>query len=670
MSKKRNKPTYDELEQRIKEIEEALSVNEEKFDKTLELLIQSEKQFRDLVEKGNVAISMEDIDGNLTYSNANNAALYGYTVCELMTKKYSDVVHPDDLEKVQNNHKKRVAGKKVKRYEFRGLKKDGSIIWLDVDSVPVKEDGKIVGVRNYFWDITERKKADEALKSEKDFSTKLIDSSPAFFVAIDHRGFLKMISKSMLRALGYKKEEVLEKEYMSIFVPKKDRKKLAKVFNELTAKETSAYTVNRILSKNGKEFTTEWYGKSIFDNEGNFDYFFGVGMDISEKSKAEDEKNKLQDQLFQAQKMESVGRLAGGIAHDFNNILTSIIGYAELLKMRLGDKSQRNSQAVSVILESSHRAAVLTKQLLGFARKGKHEPEPMDLNNTLQHVLMVLDRIFEKNIEIVTDFGTIPNVYADRNWMDQVFTNIIINAKDAMPDGGTLMIKTDVINLDYNLITSIPEIEPGEYVRTAITDTGTGMSKKTTDRVFEPFFTTKREGEGTGLGLATVYGIIKNHGGNVTVYSELGEGTTFNIYLPITLEDVAEDKIEAEIVEGDATILVVDDEEHIRDIAKSRLEQAGYSVLSAEDGRKGLEMYLDNKDKIDIVLLDMIMPNMSGKESFLAMKGVNSDVKVIIMSGFSKTGKVEEILYEGAVGFIQKPFSLQELTQIIADTLN
>jgi PAS domain S-box-containing protein len=256
-------------------------------------LHQSEEQYRDLVEKSNIAISIRDLDGNRIYSNKNHASIFGYSAEDMRSKKINDLVHPDDLAMVTTNHKKHISGKNIPKYEFRGLKKDSSFVWLEVDGVPVVKDEAIIGVRSYFWDVTERKIADEALNNERDFNASIINSSPTFFVAVNKNDALKMINKSMLDALEYHKEEVIGKDYMTTFVPEEERSELSFVFNKLLKEETNLHNINKILSKNGKELLVEWYGKSIFNKNNEFEFFFGIGLDITEK-------NRLQEQLYQA----------------------------------------------------------------------------------------------------------------------------------------------------------------------------------------------------------------------------------------------------------------------------------------------------------------------------------------------------------------------------------
>jgi len=399
--------------------------------------------------------------------------------------------------------------------------------------------------------------------------------------------------------------------------------------------------------------------------------FSSLISNIVIRRKAEEERKNLEEQFVQAQKMESIGRLAGGIAHDFNNILAVIMGYAELLTMKFKDDTKGEGKAADRIYKSVKRAGGLTYQLLGFARGGKYNPVPLKINNVIKNTIRMSEKIFEKTITVKYDFEErIKIIKADKNQFEQILTNLIINAKDAMPMGGKIIFKTENVYLDKEHISEYPEFEPGHYVKLSITDTGIGMTKVVKERAFEPFFTTKGEVKGTGLGLATVYGIVKNHNGQIYCVSEPGKGTTFTIYLPASEEEIIEEKIvKTRILRGDETILVVDDEENIREFTKEQLESIGYRVKLAGDGIEAIKIYKEKKDEIDLILLDMIMPDMAGKETFQELRKINPDVKVLLISGFSEDERAIETIDKGALGFIPKPFSLQELSESISEAL-
>ena len=395
----------------------------------------------------------------------------------------------------------------------------------------------------------------------------------------------------------------------------------------------------------------------------------GVIQDVTEQHKAEKERKHLEAQLQKALKMEAMGTLAGGIAHDFNNLLMAIQGRASIMLMNK-DSSHPDIRHLKGIEGNIESAADLTRQLLGFARSGKYEVRPTDLNELIKKQ----NRMFGRTKKEITIRGkyeeNLLSVEVDRGQIEQVLLNLYVNAWQAMPGGGNLYLETENVTLDENYVKP-SSIEPGRYVKTSVTDTGVGMDKGIQEKIFEPFFTTKEMGRGTGLGLASAYGIIKNHGGFINVYSEKGHGTTFNIYLPASEKEIIEEKKPAgDTLRGSETVLFVDDEDMIIEIADEIFEQLGYKVLTARSGKEAIEIYEKNKEQIDIVLLDMIMPDMSGSDTYERMKAIDPDIKVLLSSGYSINGQATEIMERGCSGFIQKPFKMKELSQKLREILD
>jgi len=399
----------------------------------------------------------------------------------------------------------------------------------------------------------------------------------------------------------------------------------------------------------------------LFNQDGSTRGFIEVVENITERKR-------LEEQLRQAQKMEAIGTLAGGIAHDFNNLLMAIQGYtfAMLGEVDSGSPHYEKLKAIEGQIESG---ANITRELLGFARKGKYEVRHVNLNEVLEKSSALFGRT-KKEIIIHKKFrDDLWAVEADTNQMEQVLMNLYINSWQAMPQGGHLYLETaNVVLTETDMSHSY--MKPGRYVKVTVTDTGKGMDEKTKERIFEPFFTTKEMGRGTGLGLAMVYGIVKGHDGYINVYSEEGKGTTFKIYLPASEKRaVKEETAAAEIFRGEGTILVVDDEKEIAGVMAQFLEALGYSVLTANNGVETLKIYGENKDKIDLVILDMIMPEMGGGETFDRLKEMNPAIKVILSSGYSLNGQASEIMGRGCMGFIQKPVNIAELSKKIRDVL-
>jgi PAS domain S-box-containing protein len=407
----------------------------------------------------------------------------------------------------------------------------------------------------------------------------------------------------------------------------------------------------------------------VLDETGSKIGHIGILTDITERVQAERTKKLLERQIQQVQKMEAIGTLAGGIAHDFNNLLMGIQGRTSLM---LTDTASSHPyfEHLKGIEDYVKSAADLTKQLLGFAMGGKYEVKTTDLNNLITNQNQMFGRT-RKDITIREKYEEdLWTVEVDQGQIQQVLLNLYINAWQAMPGGGDLYIQTQNVNLDEHY-TKPFQASPGKYVKVSVTDTGVGMDEVTRQKIFDPFFTTKEMGRGTGLGMASVYGIVKNHEGFITVYSKKGEGATFNIYLPATeKETVKEKESKKDELKGSEIVLLVDDEDMIIDVGQPMLEKMGYNVLVAKDGREALEIYQKNEQEIDIVILDLIMPDIGGGDTYDRLKEINPEIKVLLSSGYSIDGQASEILKRGCSGFIQKPFNMKKLSQKIREILD
>jgi len=380
------------------------------------------------------------------------------------------------------------------------------------------------------------------------------------------------------------------------------------------------------------------------------------------------EKKRLESQLIQAQKMEAIGTLAGGIAHDFNNILMGIQGHTSLMLVDT-DHSSPNYESLKGIEKFVKNAANLTRQLLGFARGGKYEVRPANPNELVATSAELFGRTHKKIHMNLTCQDTVWAVAVDQQQIEQVLLNLYLNASQAMEGRGDITIETRNVTLK-GTHPKQPHCAPGNYVRISIHDTGKGMDKRTQERIFEPFFTTKEMGRGTGLGLASVYGIINNHGGMINVHSRKGTGSTFNVFLPVSKDTVSpEKKSPSDPLIGSETILLVDDEQLVLDIGRRMLTRIGYNILTAPDGREAIQVFEKNRDQISLVILDVIMPGMSGGETFDRLRSLKPDVKVLLASGYSIDGEAEKIMERGCNGFIQKPFDLKQLSQKIRNIL-
>ncbi|MGL1891465.1 MAG: response regulator [Spirochaetaceae bacterium] len=392
---------------------------------------------------------------------------------------------------------------------------------------------------------------------------------------------------------------------------------------------------------------------------------------ITKRKQAEEEKINLQDQLQQSRKMDAIGQLAGGVAHDFNNMLTGIIGAAQLLQNPIRNLDEKGLAYVEMILDASNRASDLTTKLLAFGRKGKIISTSIDIHTIVDDTLALFNRSIDKKIRISASKNAEQStVIGDNTALQNSLLNLGINASHAMPDGGELTIETRNIILNNNYCNSSPfDISEGNYIEITIRDTGNGITPDNINKIFEPFFTTKKQGEGTGLGLASVYGTIQDHHGVINVYSEIGIGTVFNLYLPCSDDVVKKNPMEKIVLEGAGQVLLVDDEELVRMTGKYTLEEMGYKVILAENGLEAIDIFEKNFHDIDLVILDMIMPKMNGTEAFEKMKKIDENCKIIISSGFTKDENLNELRKKGLTGFIQKPFRDYELSKLLSEIL-
>jgi signal transduction histidine kinase/CheY-like chemotaxis protein len=425
-----------------------------------------------------------------------------------------------------------------------------------------------------------------------------------------------------------------------------------------------------VVQPDGKKIQLEIFGSPVRDQEGNVIASLVSFSDITERKRAEEEKQKLQAQFQQAQKMEAIGKLAGGIAHNFNNILMGIQGLASLMMINK-EPTHPDYNHLKGIEKSIKRAVQLTRNLLGFARGGKYEPKPTDLNALIKNENHVFSQM-KKEIRIHGEYeAALWPADVDRGQIQQTLLNLYLNAWQAMPDGGDIHLETKNVILDESDIHSFT-IDAGRYIKISVTDSGIGMDDATQKKIFEPFFSKRGLDHGFGLGLASVYGIVKNHGGFIKVFSEKGKGSTFDIYLPASekaLISEGTDLDRRKIQYGQGTILLVDDEDIVIDVGQKMLESIGYKVLTAQSGREALDLYKKGKHEIDLVILDMIMPEMGGGETYERMRDVNAGVNVLLSSGYSIDGQAKEILDRGCNAFIQKPFSLIDLSIKVRELL-
>ncbi len=520
---------------------------------------------------------------------------------------------------------------------------------------------------HYHHAANKHRLADKALRESEAKYRAIVEGLEEGYFEIDLDRNLTFFNDSLCKILGYASGDLMGKNIRT-FTAAATIRKLDEIYAQVQQTgESIRVTDYDALGKDGKEIVLELTVSLLRGSNGTPIGFRCVLWDVSEKKEAEAEKRKLEIQVQQAQKMESIGTLAGGIAHDFNNILMGIQGNASLMALRT-DPSHPGYEKIKNIETYVESGTELTRQLLGFARRGKYHVIATDINDVIQKSASMFGRT-KKEIQIQTDL--VPDIWTvevDRGQIEQALLNLYVNAWQAMPDGGNLYLKTENVVLGAEFINSQPyKVEHGDYIKIIVTDTGIGIDKETQTRIFEPFFTTKEMGRGTGLGLASVYGVIKNHGGCINVYSEIAQGTAFTIYLPASRKAVkqAPQTVTPTVVTGTGTILLIDDEKMIIAVGHELLEELGYDVLTAQSGQEAIELYRQNADRIDLVIMDMIMPGMGGGETFDRLKAINSNVKVLLSSGYSINGQASEILERGCDGFIQKPFNINQLSEKI-----
>ena len=511
-----------------------------------------------------------------------------------------------------------------------------------------------------------------AIQMESDRYRAVVEDQTEFICRFGLQGNLIFANEALGRYLHQPQDRLLGCSFFEIF-PWEKAEEIRYEFAGIDGNHpVRTFDAKMIFPEQGVQWS-RWTIRAILGDHGLIKEYQAVGCDVSERVQAEAEKKAMEDQFIQAQKMEAIGTLAGGIAHDFNNILMGIAGYVSLILYDVGE-NQPHYKKLKAIEEQIRSAGSLTRDLLGFARGGAYEIKPTNLNRLLERTDLIFGRT-RKEIVICHRFAaSLWMVEADRSQMEQVFLNLFINASQAMPAGGNLYLETKNVTVS-EIQGGFMKIPPGSYVQVSITDEGVGMDEETKERIFEPFFTTKdREKRGTGLGLASVYGIIKNHGGMIHVYTEKGVGTTFRIYLPalntvVTPQEVS-DQGTRNYSRGTEGILVVEDEALLMDVTIKMLAILGYQTFSARSGAEALETYRNNRDKIDLVMLDMIMPGMSGEETLRKLKEIRPDVKVILASGYSLNEQATRIMESGCRAFLQKPYNTGELSRTLREVLD
>ncbi|MBW2180654.1 MAG: PAS domain S-box protein [Deltaproteobacteria bacterium] len=531
------------------------------------------------------------------------------------------------------------------------------------------DNGEKIGFRGFMRNITDMYKAETNLQRSEATFREILENMDEGYTENDLLGVITYANKSALKILGYSREEYIGMSYAE-YMPSATTDSIFNIYNQIyRAGEATFIEGHENIAKDGTTKILETWASLMRDDSGKPIGFRNLSRDITQRRKEKEEKRQLEEQFQEAQKLEAIGTLAGGVAHDFNNLLMSIQGNLSILLYKM-DQRHPHRKKLKLIENQIQSGAELTRQLLGFARGGKYQAKATNINKLIDKTVNMFART-RKELKLYTKFEKdIDTVVVDQGQMEQIFLNLFVNAWQAMPDGGNIYIRTESIDLD-NIFVNPHSLEPGKYIKISITDTGIGMNHDTVKRIFDPFFTTKEVGRGTGLGLASVYGIVKNHNGIINVSSEEGIGSTFEIFLPSSkIQVVKEEKIQEKAIRGTETVLIVDDEDPVLEVSKGMLETLGYQVIIAKTGEESIGIYSKYYDIVDIVLLDIIMHGMDGGEVFDKLKEINSNVKVLLSSGYSEDEYASEILKKGAHGFIQKPFSIELVSQKIRQIID
>jgi len=606
-------------------------------------------------------IFYRDLDGIYQACNQAYAEYADKTIDEIIGRKLHEVLNKDEADRYLEFDRIVIESGEPHQNDIWLQHPDGSRRFYDTVRTPLRDyQGKITGVAGICRDVTEKERLRKLAEAEDYKYRAVLEASPDPIVAYNMRGKVDYANPAFIKTFGWSLEEIVHKK--TNFVPEENLAETLEIIDKVKRGENFHNVESQRFTKQESKITVSISGAMYRDSDGNLQ---GSIITIRDTTL----QNKLENQLHQAQKMEAVGALAGGIAHDFNNLLTAIQGHISIIQLKT-DLEPFLEKKFSRIEKIIARGANLTKQLLGFARGGKYQIEALDLNQVISDSIELFART-HKELTINTSLAhDLKRIEADHGQIDQVLLNLYVNAWQAMQSNQQgIKLTIETCNFEVDKLHHL-ELTPGNYVRVSISDNGCGMNSETLKRIFEPFFSTKQRGQGTGLGLSSVYGIIKNHSGTITVYSEEEIGTTFNIFLPAITKAAKETSINSQkIVTGNATILLVDDEAIVREVNQEILSELGHRVFSAGNGRQALELYQEKGNEIDLVILDMIMPEMSGAEVFTKLKKLNPKVKVLLASGYSVEGQSAKIMAQGCNGFIQKPFTLELLSNKINEIL-
>jgi len=633
-----------------------------------EALALSEEKYRALFENAGDAILMVGLDGDeagrIVSANRVAAAMHGYGLDELLGLGIADLDALEEIPHLPQRIDSVINGQWIKD-EILHRRKDGTSFPVEVTAGPlrVKEHTYLLAI---YRDISERKKAEEKLRASELKYRNILETIADGYHEIDLAGNLTLVNDSLCEIIGYHREELLRMNYRQLMDEENLNRTFA-IYGEVFRTGVSIPECNIEIRR--KDGTMRYVSVSISpmkESTGRSAGFRGILRDVTER-------RHLEEQLRQAAKMEAIGRMAGGIAHDFNNLLTAIMGYSTILSGQLREEGIDTGK-LQQIHRSAERAAELTRQLLAFSRRQLLEMKVVNPNDLIRDMASMLRRLIGEDIELLAVLDPeAGNVKADPAQLGQIIMNLSVNARDAMPKGGKLTLETTNAFLDEAYARTHAEVTTGRYVMLSVSDTGFGMDSQTCSRAFDPFFTTKEKGVGTGLGLSTVYGIVKQHEGHIKIYSEVGTGTTFKIYLPLAHEPLPAAPVQTEIERtptGTETIMLVEDEDAVRLLAVEALEMLGYQVLSACSPAEALAIGSEHRGQIHLLLSDVVLPQMDGRSLYEIMRQQRAEMKALFVSGYTENFIVHHGMLDPGVSFLPKPFSVDGLARRVRQVLD
>ena len=638
-------------------------------------LQQNEEKYRTILDNIEDGYFEVDLKGNFTFFNSSVCRMLGYAPMEIPgmnNRQYMDEKNAKKVFETFNRVYK--TGKPARGFDWEIVKAGGSRGHVDASvSLITDEAGNCIGFRGIARDITERKQAEKDLRESEEKYRQLVNHAPAGIYEVDLTdGKLLSVNDVMSEYTGYSKNELLNMSSLDFLSPESQKQMTDRMQRLMKGERIYGSAEYRARAKDGREFWMLVNARYFYDKYGNLASAMVVAHDITDRKRAQEEKAKLEEQLQQAQKMEAVGTLAGGIAHDFNNILSVIIGYTELILMS-GNVDAEVKQNLKEIFSASKHARDMVKQILAFSRQSKQERKPIQVAHIVKEAIKMLRASLPTTISIQQhiekDTGIIE---ADPTQVHQVLMNLCTNAAHAMNGkDGVMQISLKNVELDLSGPEMVPDLNPGPYLKLSVSDTGHGIAPDANDKIFDPYFTTKKKEEGTGLGLAVVQGIVNSYKGAVTFDSEVGQGTTFHVYLPAIKRKLTnEEEISTPLPMGQERILFVDDEQPLVEIGKQMLQRLGYTVAARTSSIEALELFKADPNRFDLVITDIVMPNMTGDKLAEKIIDIRSDMPVILCTGYSEKITRKDASEMGIQSFLMKPLVMRDLATTVRQALS